>query len=575
MQLPTEPVQNVKGTDHYLVPQSVGVRGVAYILDSLVFALITVGFLYALGAVEVVLQSTALSWPQLAVVGAQCGYFFVFEALFGWTPGKLIMQMRVVRPDGRKVGLAGALIRNVIRPLDLLFFGVVGVASILAGFKRQRIGDRLGHTQVVRELPLSLVPPPYVPADKSSRRCPRCGALAEGEQSTCAVCGLDLDSAPPWPFGGIMRPGGPAPGRTARPQAAPRQRRPPPPPKKATDRPRAEQAGRPAAERLSRAAAERPDKPLPYESPHSAHAMDLHAGDADERLFAAREILLNGDQDEARELAKVVQGWEHDDRQFVIDVARTLDGWRPVMVLEALRADRDEELALSAQDALATVEERTRRDEEERRAWEAARATRSDDDAPLDAGVFPDHKDGESDDVRPEHEPDTGDEEEYQTGPEGGLEPAEWDFEEGGAGPEDHELEADVPESAEGARPGGGPTDASGDVAGAGMLPEEESGNEPATGRSGGAGPVEERGPGTRAGSGMPGELEDTPEAELEEGPEPELDDDLDDDLGDEDELFDDFNEALEQELEEEPGAEDEGPPEDDRGRSSTDRRRV
>ncbi len=393
MQLPTEPVQNVSGTDHYLVPQSVGVRAVAYIIDSLIFALIVLVVLYALGAADALLDSTALSWPQLAVIGGQCGYFFVFEALFGRTPGKMILQLRVVRADGRRVGVGGAFIRNLIRPLDLFFFGLIGAASILAGFKRQRIGDRLGHTQVVRELPLALVPPPYVPADKSSRRCPRCGALAEGDQSTCAVCGLDLDSAPPWPFGGIVRPPG-APGRRPRPTsdgtgavpAADRPKRPAAPsgarPGTATGRRPAASRPRPAAhaERPSRAASERPDRPPPYESLRSPHAIDLYADDDDERLYAAREILMEGDKDEARELAKVVRDWELDDRQFVVDVARTLDGWQPIIVLEALRSDPDEDLADGARHALAIVKERTRREEEEQRAWEAARAVHEDDD---------------------------------------------------------------------------------------------------------------------------------------------------------------------------------------------------
>jgi uncharacterized RDD family membrane protein YckC len=456
VQLPTEPVQNVSGTDHYLVPQSVGVRAVAYIIDSLIFALIVLVILYAVGAADALLDSTALSWPQLAVIGGQCGYFFIFEALFGRTPGKMILQLRVVRTDGRRVGVGGAFIRNLIRPLDLFFFGLIGAASILAGFKRQRIGDRLGHTQVVRELPLALVPPPYVPADKSSRRCPRCGALAEGDQSTCAVCGLDLDSAPPWPFGGIVRPPG-APGRRPRPTsggtdaapAADRPKRPAAPsgarPGTATGRRPAASRPRPAAhaERPSRAASERPDRPPPYESLRSPHAIDLYADDDDERLYAAREILMEGDKDEARELAKVVRDWELDDRQFVVDVARTLDGWRPIMVLEALRSDSDEDLADGARHALATVKERTRREEEEQRAWEAARAVHDEDDEDDDArdeglDEGPDEaRDGDLDeespapaphgdgDARPEPmvevEPETGPDEDEESETESGL----------------------------------------------------------------------------------------------------------------------------------------------------------
>gem|GEM_PF-4258419 len=379
MQFPTEPVQKAGSGDRYLVPQSVLVRAVAYLIDSLLFALLAFAVLYALDLTQVLVESGGFSWLQLSLIAGQCGYFFIFEAAIGRSPGKIVMALYVVGADGRRCGVWASFLRNLIRPLDLLFFGVIGAVSILSGFKRQRLGDRLAHTQVVRELPLALIPPPYVPADKKARRCPRCGALSEGERAKCGVCGFDLDSAPPWPFGGMMRPGGPqAPGAgpaaggarpsSSRPDSAPPRRAPRPDEQPDASRSRP----RPSMPSLSGM--------RPIDALVSQYAVELLADDPDTRLFAARQILLDGERDDVKALIRSLQEWDLDDAHFVVNVARTLDGWRPILVLEALRNDADEELAESAKEALQTVRERTDREEEERKAWEEARRTRDEDD---------------------------------------------------------------------------------------------------------------------------------------------------------------------------------------------------
>jgi hypothetical protein len=141
-------------------------------------------------------------------------------------------------------------------------------------------------------------------------------------------------------------------------------------------------AGRPGA----------PDEPpMPFGGPTPAAdsgrgrgpsdlAADLYEEDTDARLYAGREILMEGGDEDVRELARAVGEWDSSDRQFIINIARTLDGWRPVLVLEALRNDEEEEVAIGAREALATVVERNEREEKERLAWEAARTPPDEED---------------------------------------------------------------------------------------------------------------------------------------------------------------------------------------------------
>jgi uncharacterized RDD family membrane protein YckC len=57
-------------------------------------------------------------------------YFSVFEWLYGATPGKLILKMRVVREDGSRCSLGQAVVRGVLRLWDGFFFGWVATQSM-------------------------------------------------------------------------------------------------------------------------------------------------------------------------------------------------------------------------------------------------------------------------------------------------------------------------------------------------------------------------------------------------------------------------------------------------------------
>lgn len=77
-------------------------------------------------------------------------YFILFEWLFGATPGKLLLGMRVVTTQGQPCGPVAAVIRAVLRLVDVLFFGIPAYASMSSSDLRQRLGDKAARTVVVR-----------------------------------------------------------------------------------------------------------------------------------------------------------------------------------------------------------------------------------------------------------------------------------------------------------------------------------------------------------------------------------------------------------------------------------------
>lgn len=93
----------------------------------------------------------------LAVFLIFSSYFIFFEWLWnGQTPGKRLLKLRVIREDGRPITLWEAIARNLLRIFDALPGGVipiysVGLITIFAGSRDQRIGDLFAGTVVVRE----------------------------------------------------------------------------------------------------------------------------------------------------------------------------------------------------------------------------------------------------------------------------------------------------------------------------------------------------------------------------------------------------------------------------------------
>jgi uncharacterized RDD family membrane protein YckC len=78
------------------------------------------------------------------------GYYIACEAATGATLGKRMVGIRVVGEDGEHVTFGAAVVRNLLRLVDALFFYLVGFLFALTSTRGQRLGDRAAHTIVVR-----------------------------------------------------------------------------------------------------------------------------------------------------------------------------------------------------------------------------------------------------------------------------------------------------------------------------------------------------------------------------------------------------------------------------------------
>ncbi len=83
----------------------------------------------------------------------QSGYFAIFEAIWnGQTPGKRLMNLRVIEESGRPITVYEAVARNLLRIIDSIpvLYGVAIISALLSA-KSKRLGDYVAGTVVVHE----------------------------------------------------------------------------------------------------------------------------------------------------------------------------------------------------------------------------------------------------------------------------------------------------------------------------------------------------------------------------------------------------------------------------------------
>ena len=89
-------------------------------------------------------------WKPLGFVVAAVGavlafvYFILFEARYGQTVGKMVMDIVVIGEDDGSISYREATTRTLLRPLD-----AIGFVAIYFTDRKQRLGDLAADTVVV------------------------------------------------------------------------------------------------------------------------------------------------------------------------------------------------------------------------------------------------------------------------------------------------------------------------------------------------------------------------------------------------------------------------------------------
>jgi uncharacterized RDD family membrane protein YckC len=136
----------------------VGLRAVATLIDMVLLSIVGYAFAAMFGS------TTATGFnlqglPFLLWLVITFGYYIVLEKQFGWTIGKRLVGLRVVKKEGATpLDWQASVVRNVLRIVDGLFFYLVGAIVIWVSKDKQRLGDRVAETVVVRAAALGARP---------------------------------------------------------------------------------------------------------------------------------------------------------------------------------------------------------------------------------------------------------------------------------------------------------------------------------------------------------------------------------------------------------------------------------
>ena len=156
-------VATPEGIELEVALAGLGSRFAAAVLDGLIQVVLIYGVAIIGGFAGYVALGPATEDEGVALVAVALWFIWVFLVLFGYdilfetfgrgrTIGKRALGIRVVRAGGAPVGFVTSTVRNLLRIVDFLplFYGV-GMVSILATQRNQRVGDLAAGTLVVRD----------------------------------------------------------------------------------------------------------------------------------------------------------------------------------------------------------------------------------------------------------------------------------------------------------------------------------------------------------------------------------------------------------------------------------------
>jgi len=130
--------------------EGVGIRFVSLLIDSIIINILMgmIGTILGFGMMKLGIISW---WWGLIYFLIYIAYFKIMEAHNGQTIGKMITRIRVVREeDGGKIDMERSFKRNILRIIDGLIAYLVGAVLIWRSDKKQRLGDSIAKTVVIK-----------------------------------------------------------------------------------------------------------------------------------------------------------------------------------------------------------------------------------------------------------------------------------------------------------------------------------------------------------------------------------------------------------------------------------------
>jgi uncharacterized RDD family membrane protein YckC len=128
--------------------QGIWIRFISFLIDTIVLGVL-IGVIGSILGFSVVSRTASWGFGLLSFI-IFLAYFTYLEGSKGQTIGKMVTKIKVVGEDGEMINMNQAFTRNILRVIDGLLAYLIGAILIWRSDKKQRLGDRIAKTVVIK-----------------------------------------------------------------------------------------------------------------------------------------------------------------------------------------------------------------------------------------------------------------------------------------------------------------------------------------------------------------------------------------------------------------------------------------
>jgi uncharacterized RDD family membrane protein YckC len=128
--------------------QGIWIRFISFLIDTIVLGVL-IGVIGSILGFSVVSRTAGWGFGLLSFI-IFLAYFTYLEGSKGQTIGKMVTKIKVVGEDGEMINMNQAFTRNILRVIDGLLAYLIGAILIWRSEKKQRLGDRIAKTVVIK-----------------------------------------------------------------------------------------------------------------------------------------------------------------------------------------------------------------------------------------------------------------------------------------------------------------------------------------------------------------------------------------------------------------------------------------
>lgn len=132
------------------VGEGVGMRAVATIIDVVILYVVFLVIAIITGEADGASFSMGTVGSCISLI-VSLAYYIVMETMMGATVGKMVVGLKVVKEDGSAMDWQTSIIRTLLRIVDGFFFYLVGAIIVWTSPTKQRLGDKVAKTFVVKK----------------------------------------------------------------------------------------------------------------------------------------------------------------------------------------------------------------------------------------------------------------------------------------------------------------------------------------------------------------------------------------------------------------------------------------